>query len=139
METKILDKVGFSKAVCSLPHNPVVHILFAGDRFYCCDEAVAVYIENKVVALASIAPKGEEGIVKPTIVGVYVHPNFRGQGFGKVVFEAVINRCLERGFAKIYVEVLSSYMMRIVDHLSPELRSVLDVRYLGSVMDAIPE
>ncbi|HBV01360.1 MAG TPA: hypothetical protein DEF00_03135 [Candidatus Taylorbacteria bacterium] len=45
-------------------------MLFAGDRGNCCDEAVVVFEDNALVAIASIAPEGEAGSGEPTIVGL---------------------------------------------------------------------
>jgi len=111
--------------------------LFGGDRISCVDEAVAVMVDGQIVGLATIAPNGESGSGKPTIVGAYVLPAFRGKGFGRQLLEFAIRRCLERGFMKIRLDVMSASVRYIVGFLPGELKSALDVVDCGDVLDSL--
>lgn len=101
--------------------------LFGGDRITCCDEAVIAELEEKIMAIASIAPQGEMTSGQPTIVGLYTVRSFRRQGYGKTVMEAAVRRCLERGFTKIRVDAISKSAMKTVQSLPDELRVYLEV------------
>ncbi|MBI2474543.1 MAG: GNAT family N-acetyltransferase [Candidatus Taylorbacteria bacterium] len=101
--------------------------LFGGDRITCCDEAVIAELEEKIIAIASIAPQGEMTSGQPTIVGLYTVRSFRRQGYGKTVMEAAVRRCLERGFTKIRVDAISKSAMKTVQSLPDELRVYLEV------------
>ncbi len=103
-------------------------MLFVGDRASCCDEAAVVEVEDGLlVALASIAPNGEQESGEPTIVGLYTLPPFRGHGFGKAALEAAIVRCLERGFTKIRIDALTPGSVKTIQSLSESSLAVLDV------------
>jgi GNAT superfamily N-acetyltransferase len=91
------------------------------------------------VGVATIAPEGEMMSGRPTIVALYVLPEFRQRGYGKILLEAAVERCLERGFEKIRVDVMSSYAMRAINSLPTHLRDALDVRDQGDVMNLFPE
>ena len=109
--------------------------LLSGDRISCCDEILAAVEDEKIVTVATIAPQGEMREGQPTIVAIYTHPDFRRQGFGRVVTEAVVRRCIERGFHNIRVDVMSAHEMRIINSLPEDLRKELDVHDFGNVMD----
>jgi GNAT superfamily N-acetyltransferase len=122
----------------NIPHGPMRGILFAGDRLSCCDEAVALKVDGRIVGLATIAPKGEYGAGgQPTIIALYVVLGERRKGYGKILQEAVVTRFIERGFQNIRVDVMSSYAMRTINSLPQHLRDALDVRDLGDSMDLI--
>jgi len=135
METVVLPIAQLTEWVRTLSHSPIIAILFAGDRILCCDEAVAIQKDGKIVGVATIAPKGEGLSGVPTIVALYILPVYRRKGYGKKILEAAINRCIERGFPKIRVDVMSSYAMAIIDSLDKNLFDVVEVHNLGNVMD----
>jgi len=138
MSVKVFNKLALSDWIRSLKTTAVIALLLGGDRLYCCDEGVAVEIDGEIVAMATIAPHGEDRSGQPTIVAVYVPPEFRGQGYSKPLMEAVVKRCEERGFSEVRVDVMSSYMMKTINSLPNELRAVLDIHDLGALMDLIP-
>lgn len=109
-------------------HDAWFPTLFGGDRLSCCDEAAIVEVEGKITALATLAPEGEmtEGV--PTIVGLYTVRTYRRQGHGKAVLEAVIRRCIERGFVKTRIDVLTPKALGAVQALPQELRERLSVQ-----------
>lgn len=82
--------------------TPAIGCLFGGDRFSCIDEAVALEVDGEIVGLATIAPRGEERSGQPTIVGLYVRHQFRGNGYSYRILMATIDRMRERGLAKPY-------------------------------------
>lgn len=69
------------------PNIPIA-ILLSGDRISCCDEGVIMEKEAKLVGVETIAPEGEEHSGQPTIVGLYVVPEHRGQRIRQADFEA---------------------------------------------------
>lgn len=137
MNVKILNKIELVKFVQYLDMTAVVAILFGGDRLSCCDEGVAIEIDGRIVALATIAPHGEGygGAETPTIVGVYVLPAFRQRGYSAFLMGSAIRRCLERGFQKVRVHVMSAHLMKTIQKLPPELRSIINVHDCGGIVD----
>lgn len=138
METRIIQKSELHAWLRALRPSAVIGVLLTGDRLSCCDETVAIIDDSgQIVGVATIAPHGEEGSSQPTIVALYIRPSARGQGLAKPLQEATIRRCLERGFKKIRVDVMSARMMKVINSLSSELRDVLEVYDLVAVMDLL--
>lgn len=121
---QVQTKTNWSEDLNSIPHGIIRGILFSGDRFTCCDEAVVAY-ENKVfVGIATIAPQGEYHDGTPDIVGLYVSPGFRNQGGGLQILTAAIERCLERGLpVPIRITAISSNVRGLCDRLPENLKS----------------
>lgn len=110
--------------------------LLSGDRIYCCDEVDAGKTAfGTIVGVATIAPNGEENSGQPTIVALYIHPNRRHKGYGLKIMTAVVERCVERGFTKVRVDVMSGWAMRIIKSLPDNLQAVLEINYQGDFMD----
>ncbi len=109
----------------------VACLILGGDRIACCDEAVIEEREGEVVGAASIAPHGEERSGQPTIVGVFVLKAYRGQGIGASLLASAINRCVEREFTRIRIDVLSRGMARTIAKLPQDLRALLDAHDPG--------
>ena len=114
--------------------DPLVCLLFGGDRGTVCDEVVVLQSDPSILALASISPNGETG-QGPGIVGLYVVPKYRKCGYGRQVMEVAVHRCIERGFLKVRVDTLSKGAKHIVETLPNELKSVLDIHHSGEVLD----
>lgn len=136
--------------------------LLGGDRASCCDEAAVIKDCSQIVAVSSIAPFGEgrnPGLEKmarepgrkrmgkrlglgkpgePTIVGVFVLPEYRRKGMGYQVLEAAIRRCIERSLVPIRIDSMSAGIMRAIDRLPEELHQHLQVNDQGDVMDMMP-
>lgn len=115
--------------------NFAVGLLLSGDRISCCDEGVIMEKEAKLVGVATIAPEGEEHSGQPTIVGLYVAPEYRGQGYGDQILRRAIERCIERGFDKIRMDVMSSNVSKILEKLPDEMKEKIDVHNLGNIME----
>jgi GNAT superfamily N-acetyltransferase len=113
----------------------VIGILFVGDRFSCCDEGMGAFADGKLVGIATIAPMGEMGEGTPTIVGIYVLPEHRGRGIGAGLMRATVERCRERGFDSVRVDVMSTGARVAIERLPEDLRAMLQIHDLGSVMD----
>lgn len=114
----------------------VLVCLFGGDRWSCCDEAAVVTdADGGVVAIATIAPEGEMGQGEPTIVGLYVLRAVRRQSLGESVFVTAVERCLERGFKKVRVDVLSKTALRLIGRVPKRLRAALVVSDQSGVSD----
>jgi GNAT superfamily N-acetyltransferase len=88
---------------------------------------VALVERGKILAVATIAPQGEEGSDEPTIVALYTHPQLRGRGYGRQAFLAAIKRCRERGFPHVRVDVTSARAMKIIRSLTKEDQAFLKV------------
>lgn len=116
-------------------HPLAYGLLFAGDRISVCDEAVVGRIGEDVVGFATIAPRGEANSGQPTIVGLYVLPDHRRRRYGAGIFVATVERCLDRGFEKVRVDVMSDYVAKIINNLPDELKEHLDVCDLGNLME----
>lgn len=140
MKTRVLrvSDPKFREWLRSLPMAPVVAILLGGDRLSCCDEAVVGEVGGQIVGASTIAPKGEMGSGKPTILAAYVVPELRGRGYGSIIFRAAVERCLQRGFSEISADVLSTGGRRVIEKLSGELREHLIVNDQGALLDSLP-
>lgn len=106
-----------------------IAMLLGGDRLSCCDEAVGIYDKTgeKMVGVATIAPEGEMRSGEPTIVGEFILPEFRDQGYGKELLVKTIKRCQERGFSSVRLDVQSGRIMKIIEKLPEETRNYLNV------------
>ncbi len=112
-----------------------IGLLLSGDRIACCDEGVVAEQETKLIGVATIAPKGEEMSGQPTIVGLYVIPEHRGKGVGTQILKRAVDRCIERGFENIRMDVMSLNAMKIINKLPEDLKKKIDVHDLGNIMD----
>jgi len=108
----------------------VAFTLFTGDRIMCFDEGI-VFARAPLRGMATIAQQGEQHDGQPTIVGVYVRLANRGKGFGSILLEAAVRRCLERGFDNIRVDAISRGGKRLIEKLPEELLAYLDVHDLS--------
>ena len=126
----VLETAGF---------NHTIALLLCGDRLSCCDEAVAIYDKENIIGVATIAPNGEEKSGIPTIVGMYIMPKFRGNNLGVKLFEETVKRCVERGFNKIHIDVMSTSMNKTLKKMCPNLRKHLTEEHhsfgSGYIMD----
>lgn len=119
--------------------SPAIGILFVGDRFACCDEGVGILVEGELVGIATIAPKGEAGSDgTPAIVGVFVARTHRGRGYGVALTQAAVERCRERGFTRVRVDVMSTGMKQSIARLPADLRALLDVYDQSTMLDHLP-
>lgn len=91
--------------------------------------------KENLIGVATIAPEGEEQSGQPTIVGLYVAPEYRSKGYGSQILQKAIERCLERGFENIRMDVMSSNATKIIKKLPKEIQEKLDVHDLGNLMD----
>jgi len=115
--------------------NIAIGLLLSDDRLFCCDEGVIAEQESRLIGVATIAPKGEEMSGQPTIVGLYVVPEYRGRGIGSRILQRAVERCIERGFNKIRMDVMSSNAMKIIEKLPDKLKNKIDIHDLGNIMD----
>jgi ribosomal protein S18 acetylase RimI-like enzyme len=111
-----------------------IGILLSGDRMSCCDEGVIMQEKENLIGVATIAPNGEEQSGQPTIVGLYVSPEYRNKGYGSQILQKAIERCLERGFEDVRMDVMSSNVTKIIQKLPKEIQDKLDVHDLGNIM-----
>jgi len=112
-------------------------ILFGGDRKYCCDEAAVIEIEGKIVSLATIAPNGEENSGEPTIVGLYTVEPHRELGYGRMVMIEAIERCIERGFQKIRIDVISIQARNLILTLPKHLLDRVDIHLVSQLIETL--
>lgn len=112
--------------------------LFCGDRATCCDEAAVIKNCGRIVAVATIAPRGEDCSGKPAIVGVYVLPGFRKQGHASKVVEEAFGRCVERALrVPVRMDLMSSGIQAVVKGLPDYVKRHLEVHDQGNVLDTI--
>ena len=122
----------------SLPQSIIIGTLLAGDRLSCCDEGVVWDEDGKIIGAATIAPNGEMMSGEPTIVALYVISSRRREGIGCELMKAAIDRCVERGFGRVRVDVLSTGARKTIAKLSAEQRALLRVVDMGSILDLFP-
>lgn len=143
METEIINRREIAQWVSRLDESFVgvglerfwLGLIFCGDRLACCDEAVVLKIDGEIVAAATISPEGENADGQPTIVGVYVLPQFRGKGLGRQVLEAAIHRCAERNLIPFRIDIDSTGMHCLVTKLPAEFRDQMIVNDAGIYVD----
>jgi GNAT superfamily N-acetyltransferase len=135
VEIRVLSRDEFLFWLDNLAHSIVVGMLLGGDRLSYCDEVVGVIEGGNILGVATIAPKGEENSGQPTIVALYLLPEYRRQGHGMPLLEATIKRCIEHGFKKIRIDAMSTGLSKTIAKIAPELRKKLKVRDFHGVMD----
>ncbi len=127
MPTKIINKTKLLQWVAQLKVTPVVAILFSHDCLSAIDEAVALELDGQIVAVACLAPSGEDMSGQPSIISLYTLKAHRHKGYGRMVLKAAIARCTERGFPQVRYDTLSEAEERIIESLPPEERALLVV------------
>ena len=128
MKISIVRSEDVRAVIGAIPMGMARVILFGGDRFSCCDEFVVGRNDaGMVVALASLAPEGEQESGEPTIVGVWVAKAERRKRLGTAIFEAAVRRMVARGFPKVRVDVLSRGMAGVLATMEPGLREKLEM------------
>lgn len=132
---RIVPRHEVARWAASLPPSAIIGMLLAGDRLSCCDEAAVWEEDGKITGAATIAPEGEQLSGEPTIVALYVTASRRRKGIGRELMKAAIERCRERGFERMRVDVMSTAARRTIGGLSEEHRTALRVVDMGSVMD----
>lgn len=90
---------------------------------------------EELIGAATIAPEGDQHSGQPTIVGLYVAPEHRGKGYGGQILRRAIEKCIERGFEKIRMDIMSLNAKKIIEKLPDELKKKIDVHDLGNIMD----
>ena len=118
--------------------SPLIGLLLGGDRITCCDEAVALEVDGVIIGVVTIAPEGEEYTGRPTLVALYVVPAERKKGYGQILQEAGIRRCIERGLTDnnqtILIETLGTRAFKTTERLPQELKDVIEVRDFSNLM-----
>lgn len=128
-ETKIITPDELSRYLSQMPLKSAAArcTLFGGDRFICIDEGVVIEEDGKLIAVATIAPCGEQNSGEPTIVGFYVMPEFRRQGYAKQLMQSTVERCVERGLTPVRVDALVREISSICKSLPEELQTQIVV------------
>jgi len=84
-----------ASAAKDVVHNEAIAswaILFESERWFCIERvAIALLPDNSPVGIATLSPHGELGDIDeaPQIVGVWVHPDQRGQSIGTALLAAL--------------------------------------------------
>lgn len=133
MKTKVLNRDELRQFVRSLHMSAVVGLLLGGDRLSCVDEGVALEVEGEIVGVGTIAPEGEQMSGQPTIVAIYVKPEHRGNRYAEIILQATVERCVEREFSNIRLEILSKYLRSAVAALPDPLKNSLDIHDLADI------
>ncbi len=123
--------------------NPVTNILFGGDRLAHVDHAFALVLgegeEAGAIGCATIASNGEEGSGQPTLVGIYISPSFRGEGYATEFLEQLVCEAAILGLTPLRVDVLSGRLMRAIASLPEEIRAMFEIRDHGDAMDTMSD
>lgn len=128
---KLTVKSNWSEDLKNIPHGVIKGILFSGDRFHCCDEAIVGYNEEgKFIGIATISPKGEYHDGTPDVIGLYVAPELRRQGYGLQILTAAIERCIERNLPSPFIRItaisrnVKGLYDRLPKHLAEQIQFV---------------
>jgi GNAT superfamily N-acetyltransferase len=103
----------------------ILGMLFSGDRFSCCDEALVGYdAKDQFIGIVTISSKGEQYNGQPDIIGLYVNPIHRKKGYGLALLQAAIRRCIERELPTPFgLTIVSSNMTSLYRQLPLSLKS----------------
>lgn len=135
MQVDIVQGPQLNNVLVQLPRNPLTGILFGGDRYACIEWAAVVFDEEKLIGITTVAPQGEQNSGIPTIVGVYVLPEYQRRGYGKSMLQRAIQVCVERNLVPLHVDALSTSMMRLIESLDEKERSLLQITDHKGFMD----
>lgn len=103
-------------------------MLFDHDRWGLCSEAIIAEQHGQIIGIVTLAPMGLEGLERPTIDTLYVPDLHCRKGVGSALFERGARRLLEKGDnQRVFCQLSSSLMLKVVAKLSPDLRGRLDV------------
>lgn len=127
MPTKIINKHELVEWTAQLKVTAAVAVLFSHDCLSAIDEAVALELDDQIVAVACLAPSGEDMSGQPSIISLYTLKAHRRKGYGRMVLKTAIARCAERGFTQVRYDTLSEAEEHIIASLLPEERALLVV------------
>jgi len=120
-----------------LPRNILTGMLLSGDRISCCTHAAMATDGDKLLGICTIAPKGEQNSGKPTIVGLYVLPQYRCRAIGKRLFIIAIEFMLARQLIPIHIDAMSSNVNRLIKILPAQLACNLIVIEHHGILDCM--
>jgi hypothetical protein len=116
-------------------------MLFDYDRWGQCEEAIVAQVGNDIVGVVTLAVKGLDGSGRPTLDTLYVTSGWRWQGVGYELFERGLRRLVEQGAYKVFCDLQSSIMLKLMAKLPPDLHSLLVVREsfrTGDLAEGLP-
>jgi GNAT superfamily N-acetyltransferase len=81
------------------------------------------------------------GSGKPTIVALYVLPEWRQKGVGAKLLADTIDYMIANDMSPIKMDVMSSKAMRIIDSISSDVRNKIEIndQTMGGAMDGMLE
>lgn len=126
---------GWIFSLLASKEGAVIAILLGGDRWACCEYAVVAEQDGEIVGIATMAPEGEMQSGEPTIVGLYVQPEFRRLGIGTKLLELAIRELDNLGLSPIRVDVMSTGAKKSIAKLTVRERKVLVLNDCGGVLD----
>ena len=114
-------------------------MLFSGDRWSCIDQVAIAKMGSQIVGIATIAPRGEMMGGKPTIVAIYVTPEFRSRKIGTQLLEATVNHMIMEKLTPIKIEAFNSKVLRMVGCLPAETRGHIHLfdQSMNGLIDAM--
>ena len=137
LSVQVIDKKRLMMWAESLPATPERVTVLGGERLWVCDEAVVLELMGQIVGAGTIAPKGECGDPKPSIIAIYVVPEFRDSIREVDLLAQTIVRCSQRNLVPVRFDMISSRDVLAVNSLPEELRQLLDARSYGGIMDLL--
>ena len=139
---KLVSKKEASSWIHSLKPSAAIGILLSGDRWSCVDEIFLAKADGeKTVGIVTIASNGEGMSGKPTIVAIYVLPEYRRRIIGFSLLDAAVDYMLSKGLEPICIDALNSKILAMVSRLPVQKRQKINVVdfSMGGAMDAIFE
>lgn len=93
-----------------------IGVLFGGDRHSCCDKFLHLYLGDKLIGLSSLSLSGELRDDIPEIVGFYILPEYRNQGYGKLLLEKSVKDFKRFTDKQLCMIVISKKMKKLLQN-----------------------
>src|SRR5689334_9767221 len=104
-------------------------MLFDPGRWGRCEKAIVAGAATRIIGVVTLAANGPDGSGRPALDTLYVSRGWRRRGLGYELFERGLRRLVEQaGRQKVFCDLQSSLMLKLVAKLPADLRSRLTTR-----------
>lgn len=108
------------------PVDPLAVILLGGERLMNTDVIIGALVDQVLVGVATLAFAGE-GTDEPTIIAVYVEPEYRRQGIGRQLLTVAIAQMQAYRYNPIRVDILTDEGKALVNSLDSAYQRLLQI------------